>query len=67
MKMEELRGTSPEELAALLSVKRGRLAELRFLVAQKKMKNVREIAAVKKDVARILTVLQTLNPMEHTL
>lgn len=62
MKMEELRGESPEKLAALLTEKRGRLAELRFLAGQKKVKNVREITAVKKDVARILTFLKTLTP-----
>lgn len=60
MKMKELREKSQEELTALLSLKRVRLAELRFLTAQKKVKNVREMAAVRKDAARILTLLHVL-------
>ncbi|MBI2053232.1 MAG: 50S ribosomal protein L29 [Candidatus Sungbacteria bacterium] len=60
--MKELRGKSPEDLTMLLAEKRSRLAELRFLTAQKKIKNVRETGAVRRDAARILTLLKTLTP-----
>lgn len=58
MKIRELREKSKEDLRSLLQEKREEAARLRFLVRQKKMKNVREIANVKKDVARILTLLK---------
>lgn len=57
MKITDLRRKSREELTALLAEKRARLAELRFLLAQKKVKDVREIGMVRKDAARILTIL----------
>ncbi len=56
MKAHELREKSPEELEALLREKRERLDLLGSLVRQKKTKNVKEIVAVKKDIARILTI-----------
>lgn len=46
------------ELDELLGEKRARVEELLFLLSQKKMKNVKELREVKKDVARILTALQ---------
>ena len=57
MTMTELRQKSREELMALLAEKRERRAELCFLLVQKKVKNVKESAAVRKDAARILTIL----------
>ena len=56
MKAHELREKSKEELAGLLSEKREHLDLLSSLVRQKKTKNVKEITAVKKDIARILTI-----------
>jgi ribosomal protein L29 len=61
MKIKELRQKSKVELKELLEEKQTRLAELRFLLRQKKVKNVKESAAVKKDIARILT----LNKSNH--
>ena len=57
IKMSELRQKSPEELSLLLGERRTRTDELRFLLAQKKTKNVKEIAGVRKDIARIKTAL----------
>ena len=57
MKAHELREKSPEELEALLREKRERLDLLGSLVRQKKTKNVKEIAGVRKDIARIKTAL----------
>ncbi len=58
MKINELRQKSQEELQSTLQEKRIRLDELRFLLHQKKVKNVKEAAGIKKDVARILTLLR---------
>ena len=56
MKMRDLRQKARDELEDALRERRVRLDELRFLVRQKKIKNVREIAGAKKDIARILTL-----------
>lgn len=61
MKIAELRQKSKEELKSLLAEKRMRIDEIIFLLRQKKVKNVKEALGLRKDVARILTVLkQTL-------
>jgi len=58
MKIAELRQKSEADLKGLLEERRARLAELLFLLRQKKVKNVKEAAAIKKDIARILTLLK---------
>lgn len=42
----------------MLREKRERLEELNALVHQKKTKNVKEAAAARKDIARMLTILK---------
>lgn len=56
MEITELRQKSPAELTELLAAHKTRIDELRFLLRQKKVKNVKEQAARKKDIARILTL-----------
>lgn len=58
MKIQELRQKSKNELQKLLEEKRLRLAQLRFDLAAGKIKNVREIRKIKKDIARILTLMK---------
>ena len=58
MKITELRKKSKEELRELLEERKTRLNELKFSLAQKKAKNVKEPAQIKKDIARILTLLK---------
>lgn len=58
MRVAELRQKPKEELPGVLRERRARAEELRFLLGQKKVKNVRELAEVKKDIARILTLLK---------
>lgn len=58
MKASELRQKPKEDLEFLLAEKRRRVLALRSLVSEKKVKNFREISAVKKDIARALTVLR---------
>lgn len=57
MKAKELRQKSQNELQKLLRDKRERQRQLRFDLSSGKVKNVREIRQIKKDIARILTVL----------
>jgi large subunit ribosomal protein L29 len=56
MKIAELRKKTKAELKRLLSENREKLRALRFNLASGKLKNVREIRYLKKDIARILTL-----------
>ena len=58
MKIGELRQKSKPELQKLLTELRERLRQLRFDLAAGKVKNVREIHQIKKDIARALTLLK---------
>ena len=57
MKAKELRQKSEGELQKLLQELRANLRKLRFDLASGKVKNVREIRQIRKDIARILTIL----------
>lgn len=57
-KAKELKTKSPAELQTMLQENRERLRAMRFDLAAGKMKNVREIRVVKRDIARILTLLR---------
>ena len=58
MKTTELQQKSKSELQKILSDNREKLRQLRFDLAAGKVKNVREVRKIKKDIARILTVLK---------
>lgn len=57
MKPTELRVKSEEELRALLAELREKNRTLRFDLSQGKVKNTRALREIKKDIARILTIL----------
>ena len=59
MKAEELTVLEPHELSDRLKASRRELYELRFQVAVGQLENNREIRKVKKDIARILTVIRS--------
>jgi len=63
-KLREFLKMSRKELELALAEKREKLRALRFNLAAGKVKNVREIREIKKDIARILTLLRkkALNP-----
>ena len=58
MKTRELREKSKMELQKLLIENREKLRQLKFDLASGKVKNVRVIRVLKKDIARILTCLE---------
>lgn len=58
MRAEELRNFSDEELKEKLKELRQELFNLRFQLATGQLKNVRRIKLVKKDIARVLTILK---------
>ncbi|MCD6429430.1 50S ribosomal protein L29 [bacterium] len=57
MKARDLRNKSTEELHTLLLQQRELLRRLRFDLVAGKVKNIREIREVKKNIARILTII----------
>jgi len=61
MKVNELKQKSKEELQKTLEDDREKLRQLRFDLSAGKVKNVREIRNIKKEIARILTLLGPLS------
>ena len=57
MKAEKLRDLSIEELREKEGDLRKELFNLRFQLAKGELQNVKRLKAVKKDIARILTIL----------
>lgn len=57
MKVKELRQKTEKELNDLLNENRHKLGQFKFDLASKKLKNVRQIRELRKDVARILSIL----------
>ena len=64
MKIADLRSKPKLELEKFLNENRERLRQLQFDLAAGKVKNVREIRKIKRDIARILTILRITNQTE---
>jgi large subunit ribosomal protein L29 len=58
MKIKELQQKSKSELQKFLTDSREKLRQLRFDLAAGKVKNVREVRKIKKDIAKVLTLLK---------
>lgn len=58
MKAEELRKKDKKELKKLVQNLKKKLSDLRFKFSSNKLKNVKEINQLKKEIARILTILK---------
>ncbi len=58
MKTKEMRKKSKEERLKLLAEKRKRLHDIRFASGGTKAKNTKEAANLRKDIARIKTILK---------
>jgi ribosomal protein L29 len=57
MDFSELKIKTVAELNKLLKADREKMRDLRFKVANKQLKDIRQLRGVKKDIAKILTVL----------
>ncbi|OQA37159.1 MAG: 50S ribosomal protein L29 [Parcubacteria group bacterium ADurb.Bin326] len=58
MQIKELKLKEAEELKQLLKDVRKGLDDLKFKSNQGQLKNVREMRAAKKDIARVMTALK---------
>ena len=61
MDIKDLRQKNKKELHDLLLNLREKLRQLRFDLEAGKVKNIRELHEVKKDIARILTITNLLH------
>ena len=61
MKAEELRDMTGDELNAKLKELKNELFNLRFQHAINQLDNPHKIVDVKKDIARVMTILQEKN------
>ena len=61
MKAADLKKMSAEELNAKLKELKGELFNLRFQHAINQLENPHKIADVKRDIARVMTILQEKN------
>lgn len=58
MKISEFREKSEKELEKILSEKRKKLQEVRFNLSSGRVKNTKEARNLRKEIARILTILK---------
>jgi len=58
LKAKEIRALGNEELKKQLEAAHKELFDLRFRAATKQLKNHREIVRVKKDIARLKTIMR---------
>lgn len=65
MKTAEIRTKNNEELLKTLNEKYGSLRDLRFQASVRKLKNTNLIRAVRKDIARLLTILIERNEIDE--
>jgi len=59
MDYKELKNKSEKELHGTLSEKREELRGLRFEASENQLKNVKKISKIKKDIARVLTFINS--------
>jgi ribosomal protein L29 len=57
IKLKELKEKNIEELKKLLGERKEQARKLRFDIASKQVKNVRDYRNTKKEIARILTLI----------
>jgi len=58
LKAKEIRALSPEELSKQLEAAHRELFDLRFRLATKQLVNHREIPRVKREIARLETIMR---------
>ncbi|MFA5961621.1 MAG: 50S ribosomal protein L29 [Parcubacteria group bacterium] len=63
MKIKELKEKNTNELKKLLAEKEEGIRKFRFELATKQVKGTRQIRTVKRDVARILTLISQENKL----
>ena len=60
MKTEELRKKNTKELNKMVEDLRKKLSDVRFRLSSNKLKNIQEVGNMKKEIARILTIIKEI-------
>lgn len=58
MKLEELRTKDHKELITMVRDLQKKLSDARFRFSANQVKNVKEVSNMKKEIARILTIIK---------
>jgi large subunit ribosomal protein L29 len=58
MKISEIKDMNIEQLKKLVDEKRTQAVRLKFDISSKQLKNHRQYRTIKKDIAKILTILK---------
>lgn len=61
MEAIELRKKEKKELEKSVIELKKKLSDIRFTLSANQLKNLKEVGNIKKDIARILTILQETN------
>lgn len=61
MKAEELRKKDKKELEKLAAELKKKLSEVKFKFSSNQLKNTKEAGNIKKEIARIFTIIKELN------
>jgi len=61
MKTVELKTKSKNELEKMIEDLRKKLSDLRFRFSSNQLKNVKEMSNMKKEIARIFTIIKETN------
>jgi len=61
MEFQELKKKSADELKEMYMTNLEKLKDLRFKIASKQLKNIREMRNMKKEIAQILTIMNEKN------
>ncbi len=61
MKISEIKNKETKELEKMTYDLKKKLSDIRFKFSGSKLKNVKEISNMKKDIARILTIIEEKN------
>ena len=61
MDIKEIKNKPLSELNHLLGDLRKKLSDLKLKVSQNQLKNIREVRMIKKDIAKVLTVMAQAN------
>jgi large subunit ribosomal protein L29 len=64
--LQELKSKPKEELQKMLLDLRAKVWQYKQDLASGKVKNIKEIRATKKDIARILTISSGMDPVRST-
>jgi len=65
LKAKELTDKTPEQLSKMLSERQEKLRHLRFQISRREVKNNQELKFLRREIARIHTVIRMIEPKKE--